>query len=1097
MGLDYKILTDDAKTVDLLEDKTHQKIAEHLYELITDEETPGLTIGIEGKWGSGKSTIIGVLNEKLKNLSDTFVFYIDTWAHEGDHLRRVFLEKFIDAIKNKIGQDDEKKLSKSDLEDLKKLKEIENSVCNRTITKTITNTTKINKLGTILSILTIIFLPIGIVFIDNSCSDVTLLGTEPNWLFIIGIGLSLLSVIVGGVAWIVQKIRKKDNPIFWTTESTDNTTDETTQESEKSSVEFDKFFKKLLVFLENKGFKNIICVIDNLDRINEDDALKIWSTLQIFIQEKNPILPKQENKQKLWILVPYDESGLKKLWDKNRETEDFIAKNFLNKSFQLRIDVPQQVLSSWESYAKSEIDIALKNLGEKDKNTVLNVLRWTRKDLSDVPSPRVIKTYINQIAFMYPLCKDNTSLTALCYYVSLKYIEGKSTDDITKELLEKKIPNNSMDLYSGKNNLPQELSAIIFNVDKKKGMQLLLQTPIQNALNNNSADLISLRDNHKEAFYTVLEYVLKSMKEPSISVAIETLYEAFNQSDETGFNILRSYINIESVKNNILTNFQTLSAKALAITLSIKKDDNIFITTFNKNASEKLPTELLKEKESERPIFDKLDSIITTLGDKCSLDLNYSELKFDGLEKLVRYGKEKSVDISGYVKNMTTIDDDIASKIDGNNIFLEIIPDVIASISSKVKSLDKTLDKVKTTLTTGNNLQVQNIMTCLKCLESLQKVESINDNSIKSILKTPIYWHYVYQARNSDSYKIAAFLLLKYFDPITNFAPNGTIGNSQTGLNEVRNTILNKNEDLGKYFYRLCKDIGDYELIWNLAKNHNYKTIGVVIEAAIIDKNRDFFRFTNPYGLLSYGLELVDESKKTDLVKCFIEFDDLIEDSDSDEALILLGNKKTTFAILNQTNDKKFYSKLATELEKVTKSQWTDYFNKNDDIFNIIVYLAESGSELNLANDYCDSFKEYYLSKINIPDPLLAKHELLYKIMKKPFREDFSVGITNKLFEFDFEVETSHHEFLKKNLSSQILFREKKNEFSEKIKNYISQKNLVKLNFIISIIDNSNAKFIPDERYSEILKNPIDGLSDETIKQKLIKIFNVKSTEEV
>lgn len=1093
MGLDYKILTDDAKTVDLLEDKAHQKIAEHLYELITDEETPGLTIGIEGKWGSGKSTIIGILNERLKTLSDTFVFYIDTWAHEGDHLRRVFLEKFIDAIKNKLFPDDEKKLSKSDLEDLK---EIENSVCNRTITKTITNTAKINKLGTILTILTIIALPIGIVFIDNSCSDVTLLGTEPNWLFIIGIVLSLLSVIVGGVAWIVQKIRKKDNPIFWTTESTDNTTDETTQESEKSSVEFDKFFKKLLVFLEKKGFKNIICVIDNLDRINEEDALKIWSTLQIFIQEKNPIISKQERKQKLWILVPYDESGLKKLWDKNSEPENPITKNFLNKSFQLRIDVPQQVLSSWENYAKSEIDIALNNFSEKDKKTVLDVLRWTRNDLSDVPSPRVIKTYINQIAFMYPLCKDNTSLTALCYYVSLKYIEGKSTDDITKELLEKKIPNNSMDLYSGKNNLPQELSAIIFNVDKKKGMQLLLQTPIQNALNNNSADLISLRDNHKEAFYTVLEYVLKSMKEPSISVAIETLNEAFNQSDETGFNILRSYINIESVKNNILTNFQTLSAKALEITLSIKKNDNSFINTFNRNASEKLPAEILNENKNGESIFDKLDSIITALGEKCALNLNYSELKFDGLEKLVRYGKEKSVDVSGYVKNMTTIDDDIASKIDGSNTIIETIPDVIASISSKVSSLEKTLQKIKL-LTTGNNLAIQNITTCLKCLESLQKVKSTNGDLIKLILKAPIYWHYVYQARNSDLYKIAAFLLLKYFDPITNFAPNGTIGNSQTGLNEVRNTILNRNEDLGKYFYRLCKDIGDYKLIWTLAKNHNYKTIGVVIEAAIIDNNRDFFRFTNPYGLLADGLELVDESKKADLVKCFIEFDDLIEDSDSDEDLILLGNKKTTFAILNQTNDKKFYSKLATELEKITKSQWTDYFNKNDDIFNIIVYLAESGSELNLANDYCDSFKEYYLSKINITDPLITKHELLYKIMKKSFREDFSVGITNKLFELDFEVETSHHEFLKKNLSSQILFREKKNEFSEKIKNYISQKNLVKLNFIISIIDNSNAKFIPEERYSEILKNPIDGLSDETIKQKLIKIFNVKSTEEV
>ena len=372
-----------------------------------------------------------------------------------------------------------------------------------------------------------------------------------------------------------------------------------------------------------------------------------------------------------------------------------------------------------------------------------------------------------------------------------------------------------------------------------------------------------------------------------------------------------------------------------------------------------------------------------------------------------------------------------------------------------------------------------------------------NESVIQSILKFPIYWHYVYLAKKEDTYKIAAYLLAKYIDPIINFVPSGPpIGNSKTAINEVRNGILIKNEELGKYFYKLCKNTGNYQLIWRLAKNHRYKTIGIVIEEAIIDNNKDFFIFPNPYGLLSDGLELVDENKKADLTKCFIEFDDLIEVSNSDEELKLLDNKKTTLAILQQTKDKKYYSKLAAELERVSKAQWASYFNKNDDILNILCCLEESGFELNLTNDYCDSFKDYYLSKINLQDPLLSKHEVLYKIMKKSFREDFSVDITNRLFELDFEVEKSHIDFLKKNLSSEILFADKKNDFSEKIKGYILQKNLIKLNFIISIIETSKRKFIPDKRYSETLKIPINSLVDENIKQKLIKIFNVNTTEE-
>lgn len=76
--IDYCVLTDDAEIIAVSKNKTHENIAENLYGLISDSNTPGLTIGLEGKWGSGKSTVIKILSEKLKANPDTFVFYIDT-----------------------------------------------------------------------------------------------------------------------------------------------------------------------------------------------------------------------------------------------------------------------------------------------------------------------------------------------------------------------------------------------------------------------------------------------------------------------------------------------------------------------------------------------------------------------------------------------------------------------------------------------------------------------------------------------------------------------------------------------------------------------------------------------------------------------------------------------------------------------------------------------------------------------------------------------------------------------------------------------------------------------------------------------------------
>ena len=50
---------------DLFEDKTHQKIADTLYEIIENGEPEGITIGLEGEWGSGKSTVVSILKNKL------------------------------------------------------------------------------------------------------------------------------------------------------------------------------------------------------------------------------------------------------------------------------------------------------------------------------------------------------------------------------------------------------------------------------------------------------------------------------------------------------------------------------------------------------------------------------------------------------------------------------------------------------------------------------------------------------------------------------------------------------------------------------------------------------------------------------------------------------------------------------------------------------------------------------------------------------------------------------------------------------------------------------------------------------------------------
>ena len=52
-------------------------------------------IALEGGWGSGKTTVINLLRKELVREEKVTLLSLNAWAHEGDPLRRTFLESLI------------------------------------------------------------------------------------------------------------------------------------------------------------------------------------------------------------------------------------------------------------------------------------------------------------------------------------------------------------------------------------------------------------------------------------------------------------------------------------------------------------------------------------------------------------------------------------------------------------------------------------------------------------------------------------------------------------------------------------------------------------------------------------------------------------------------------------------------------------------------------------------------------------------------------------------------------------------------------------------------------------------------------------------
>jgi predicted ABC-type transport system involved in lysophospholipase L1 biosynthesis ATPase subunit len=140
------LLKDDPATAD--EFGTHNKIAD----LIRDEilgSASGRSIALIGDWGSGKSTIIellkGYFTEGENPIAHLFIY--DAWSHQGDSLRRAFLDDLIVSLSNRMTEQE--------------VIDATDQVWNRTETTTTTTEPVLRRHAKAL-LLSLVFIPIGL-----------------------------------------------------------------------------------------------------------------------------------------------------------------------------------------------------------------------------------------------------------------------------------------------------------------------------------------------------------------------------------------------------------------------------------------------------------------------------------------------------------------------------------------------------------------------------------------------------------------------------------------------------------------------------------------------------------------------------------------------------------------------------------------------------------------------------------------------------------------------------------------------------------------------------------------------------------------------
>lgn len=495
----FRLLHEEVSSKDLFPHQPHQKVADSLVHLIENDEK-GATVGIEGSWGGGKSTVVNLVRKALKGKAFFFIF--DAWAHEENCLRRVFLESLIAELVRSIQTNDAKG-------DLSRLKQLQETIDGRfKTTKTYTT-----RQPTVTGILTVVFGFLSALGMSLMTMGVDAGDIKNKCLFAFGCVLTA-SPLLGILGWVFshpKRILELFSVRFWSfldSNSVDEVTQDVSDDPERSSVEFEKYFSEImgLIYFYNPNVK-IVIAVDNLDRIEGTKSLALWSTLQTFLQKRSEEVPECWFR-KLWILVPYDAKGLESVWS----TEDtnvgrINAKSFMDKAFQIRVEVPCPVMADWEDFAQANVDQLFNKEIFGDGEDIVRMLKVTRKALSNIPTPREIKNYVNQVAvFRKQFCEEIDTKT-IAYYVIKRFVDvdRRSVEDIRSGLIAKTFPE-SQDLPYLSEDVAEQLSGILFDVSPKDGQQLLLEPQIADALENHKLDEFKeIIDNHEDGAWMAFD----------------------------------------------------------------------------------------------------------------------------------------------------------------------------------------------------------------------------------------------------------------------------------------------------------------------------------------------------------------------------------------------------------------------------------------------------------------------------------------------------------------------------------------------------------------------------------------------------------------
>lgn len=505
-----KILQNVPVGKDEFASQSQDHIAESIKKLILNidnEESSIRLIGIEGGWGTGKSNLVKILEDKLSDEDYSFFLY-DAWGHQEDLHRRAIIEELSDFVA-------EQKICTAYTANLNQIKE-------ETLgTEIITNTIQNPDFSW-----AFFFLMVSLICFsaNNFVKDIYF-----NLSFYLGIisigaiGLSFFIIIfqslrqAKGICSFFSNFKNKTLQIYNKKEEK-NTTMKRINQLNPSSKSFESFLQVI-----DKGLNNhkLVIVIDNIDRMNKDKVKDIWATIHMCFSSAAEL-------HNILVLVPFDKNKIRDAFYQEKVDESSSANDsdeednhnntgkinklalvddFIQKTFSLVFRVSLPVLSDWEEFFRKRWTAAFKSVQDEIE---FDYVKRIFDAFTEVITPRNIIAFINEFATIKLSGVDNQikSRYIAIFIKKQNYILSNITDALTKFDYLK--PLDYLVNQDGGDEYFKSIASLIYQVPLDKGLQVALSRPLKQALENqdtNEVERISANPNFDSMLGEVLNHI--------------------------------------------------------------------------------------------------------------------------------------------------------------------------------------------------------------------------------------------------------------------------------------------------------------------------------------------------------------------------------------------------------------------------------------------------------------------------------------------------------------------------------------------------------------------------------------------------------------